>query len=169
MQGCENANLTFILKILKIENVQKIPWSFCRRRKLPRTFSFPKATAFWGLMSPEAWVDGYLIFLIIVRSDHWPAWRSPCHRRSRSSQVTRPRWLRGGRRPEMPALIAGPTLRKCHWLVYQDIKCEWAWDWALLVCRRRWNTNTYTIASQVLHPAWWQTCKPCWPGLGDRW
>ena len=110
MQGCENANLTFILKILKIENVQKIPWSFCRRRKLPRTFSFPKATAFWGLMSPEAWVDGYWIFLIIVRSDHWPAWRSPCHRRSRSSQVTRPRWLRGGRRPEMPALIAGPTL-----------------------------------------------------------
>ena len=126
MQGCENANLTFILKILKIENVQKIPWSFCRRRKLPRTFSFPKATAFWGLMSPEAWVDGYWIFLINVRSDHWPAWRSPCHRRSRSSQVTRPRWLRGGRRPEMPALIAGPTLWKCHWLVYQDIKCEWA-------------------------------------------
>ena len=106
----ENANLTFTLKILKIENVQKMPWSFCRRRKLPRTFSFPKATAFWGLMSPEAWVDGYWIFLISVRSDHWPAWRSPCHRRSRSSQVTRPRWLRGGRRPEMPALIAGPTL-----------------------------------------------------------
>ena len=41
-------------------NVQKIPWSFWRRRKLPRTFSFPKATAFWGLMSPDAWKNGML-------------------------------------------------------------------------------------------------------------
>ena len=98
------------LRFLRLKMFRKFPEAFVEEGSCRAPSAFPKLPPSEGSCHQRPELEGYWIFLIIVRSDHWPAWRSPCHRRSRSSQVTRPRWLRGGRRPEMPALIAGPTL-----------------------------------------------------------
>ena len=98
------------LRFLRLKMFRKFPEAFVEEGSCRAPSAFPKLPPSEGSCHQRPELEGYWIFLIIVRSDHWPAWRSPCHHRSQSSQVTRPRWLRGGRRPEMPALIAGPTL-----------------------------------------------------------
>ena len=97
-ETCRVLKMTISHLFLRLKMFRKFPEAFVEEGSCRAPSAFPKPPPSEGSCHQRPELEGYWIFLIIVRSDHWPAWRSPCHHRWPNSRE-KPQGLQ---REEMP-------------------------------------------------------------------